>query len=310
MDVHLRDLRYFVAVAEELSFTRAATERLFISQPALSKQIRQLETTLNVTLFDRERRSIRLTAAGEALLVHAREVMTRWDEASELMGEAAAAQRSRLTVGFQTSIGRGLWPRISACFAQRQPDWGVDFQQVAWADASAGLLSGSTDVAILWLPVPDPDAISWRELLSEPRWVALPAAHRLARRRTIPFRELLEEPFLALPSAAGPLRDYWLATEERGNHRARVAGEVSSADEAFEAVAYGVGLVLLAQGNVDLYQPAGVVFRPVSGLSPSTLAVAWRSRDERLVVRDFVKACAQACDGSAGDPVADMRRVG
>lgn len=294
MDVHVRDLRYFVAVAEELSFTKAAAERLFISQPALSKQIRQLETTLMVTLFDRERRSVRLTAAGEALLPHARDLIARWDEAGELVGEAAAAQRSRLTVGFQTSIGRGLRPAITECFREQQPGWSVDFQQISWADASAGLLDGTTDAAILWLPIPDPDAISWLELASEARWVALARRHPLARRRSIPFEALLDEPFLALPETAGPLRDYWLAVDERGGHPIRIGAEVSTPDETFEAVAGGVGVVLLSQGNAAIYQPAGVVCRPVSGLSPSRLAVAWRTRDKRVVVRDFVAACRRA----------------
>jgi DNA-binding transcriptional LysR family regulator len=294
MDVHVRDLRYFVAVAEELSFTKAATERLFISQPALSKQVRQLETTLKVSLFDRDHRSIRLTVAGAALLPQARDVIARWDEASEVIAELAATQRSRLTVGFQTSIGRGLRPAISARFQERRPGWSVDFQQVSWADASAGLLDGSTDVAILWLPVPDSDALSWRVLASEPRWVALSRKHRLARRRTIPFAELLDEPFLALPATAGPLRDYWLATEERGDHPIRIAAEVSTPDEVFEAVAGGVGVVLLSEGNAAIYKPAGVISKPVRGLSPSQLAVAWRTRDERAVVRDFVAACRQA----------------
>jgi DNA-binding transcriptional LysR family regulator len=294
MDVHVRDLRYFVAVAEELSFTKAATERLFISQPALSKQIRQLETTLKVRLFDRGRGSVRLTPAGEALLPHARDVMTRWDEAGELVREAAAEQQSRLTVGFQTIIGRGLRPAISACFKECRPRWRLDFQQISWADASAGLLDADTDVAILWLPVSDPDALSWAELATEPRWVALPRSHRLARRRTIPFEELLDELFLALPAAAGPLRDHWLATDERGGHPLRIGAEVSTPDETFEAVANGVGVVLLSEGNAAIYQPAGVISKPVTGLSPSQLAVAWRTHDRRAVVRDFVSAARQA----------------
>jgi DNA-binding transcriptional LysR family regulator len=122
--------RYFVAVAEELSFTKAATERLFISRPALSKQIRQLEATMRVRLFDRQQRGVRLTPAGEALLPHARGVVSCWDQTSELIAEVAATQRSRLTVGFQTSIGRGLRPIISARFGERQPRWSVDFQQI------------------------------------------------------------------------------------------------------------------------------------------------------------------------------------
>jgi DNA-binding transcriptional LysR family regulator len=105
---------------------------------------------------------------------------------------------------------------------------------------------------------------------------------------------LLEEPFLAPPASAGPLRDYWLATEERGERPIRIAAEVSTPDEAFEAVAGGVGVVLLSGGNAAIYKPAGVVCKPVGGLSPSQLAVAWRTRDERAVVRDFVAACRQA----------------
>jgi DNA-binding transcriptional LysR family regulator len=211
-----------------------------------------------------------------------------------VIAEAVATQRSRLAVGFQTSIGRGLRPVISARFQERRPGWSVDFKQVSWSDASAGLLDGSPHVAILWLPVPDSAALSWRVLASEPRWVALSQGTGSPVAGPFPFAELLEEPFLAPPASAGPLRDYWLATEERGERPIRIAAEVSTPDEAFEAVAGGVGVVLLSGGNAAIYKPAGVVCKPVGGLSPSQLAVAWRTRDERAVVRDFVAACRQA----------------
>src|SRR5262245_28459377 len=97
MDAHIRDLRYFVAVAEELSFTKAAGERLFISQPALSKQIRQLERTLRVRLFDRDRRTVALTAAGAELLPRARRLIAGWEEAEHAV--TAAARDTTLTVG-------------------------------------------------------------------------------------------------------------------------------------------------------------------------------------------------------------------
>src|SRR5437660_10687830 len=101
MDSHLRDLRYFVAVAEELSFTRAS-ERLFIAQPTLSKQIRHLEAGLRVQLFVRDRRSVTLTPAGEALLPRARLMLTQWEQAVHAVTTAAAAGNTTLTVGFQT----------------------------------------------------------------------------------------------------------------------------------------------------------------------------------------------------------------
>jgi DNA-binding transcriptional LysR family regulator len=142
----------------------------------------------------------------------------------------------------------------------------------------------------LWLPLPDPGAYAWEVLATEARWVAMPAGHRLAGREIVPFAELFDEGFLALPASAGPLRDYWLATSEREGHPVRVAAEVANADETFEAVAAGIGIVLLSEINAAIYQRQGVVSRPVSGLSPSQLVVAWRASDHRPVVRDFAQA--------------------
>src|ERR1700676_3097098 len=115
MDAHLRDLRYFVAVAEGLSFTRAAA-RVFVSQPALSKQIRQLEDGLRVRLFDRDRRTIRLTAPGQILLPAARDLIRTWDEAQRAVSDAAAAEAAVLTIGLATSVGRGLLQRARTRF--------------------------------------------------------------------------------------------------------------------------------------------------------------------------------------------------
>jgi DNA-binding transcriptional LysR family regulator len=120
MDVHGRDLRYFVAVAEDLHFTRAA-ERLFIAQPALSKQIRMLERQLGAPLFDRGRDGVRLTPVGEALLPHARQVLTAWDRGWAEAEQAKSRQRATLVAGMSTSTeetyealagGRGVCPLV------------------------------------------------------------------------------------------------------------------------------------------------------------------------------------------------------
>ena len=152
MDVHLRDLRYFVAVAEELSFTRAASNRLFIAQPTLSKQIRQLELTLRVALFERDRRTVALTPAGAALLPRARALLEQWNGTEREL--AGAARSSTLTVGFQTRIGRGLIPMVTGRLERLHPEWKLLFRQVSWADPTAGLASGEVDVAVAWLPFP------------------------------------------------------------------------------------------------------------------------------------------------------------
>jgi DNA-binding transcriptional LysR family regulator len=124
--------------------------------------------------------------------------------------------------------------------------------------------------------------------------VALPSEHRLASLSSVPITELLDEPFIALPSEAGPARDFWLAADARDGREARVALEVNASDETFEAVASGLGVHLLAAGNADIYARTGIVCRPVIGLSPCELTVAWRDNDARAELGAFVAACVQA----------------
>ncbi|WP_281356967.1 LysR family transcriptional regulator [Fodinicola acaciae] len=284
----MRDLRYFVAVAEELSFTRAAAERLFVSQPALSKQIRQLERTLRTPLFRRDRRSVELTAAGRELLPRARKMIQEWEGATRAV---AAAGCSCLVVGFQTRIGRGLIPAVRRRMAELLPDWTLFFRQVPWEDPTAGLASRQSDVAVAWLPVPD--GYAYKVVAVEQRWVALPAGHRLAAEEAVDFSTIADEPYIALPLSAGPLRDFWLAADHR-QRPARVIAAARTADEIFEAVASGLGITLLSAGNADIYRRDDIAFRPVHGLSPSQLAVVWRPDDDREAVQIFAESCA-AC---------------
>jgi DNA-binding transcriptional LysR family regulator len=149
MDVHGRDLRYFVSVAEELHFTRAA-DRLFVSQPALSKQIGMLERQLGARLFERGRDGVRLTPVGTALLPHARLVLAEWDRAWAAAEQAKASQRAALVVGMSTSPGRGgLLPAIRSRFTAARPQATVTLRQVSWDDPTAGLADGSADVAFV-----------------------------------------------------------------------------------------------------------------------------------------------------------------
>ena len=289
MDPHIRDLRYFVAVAEELGFTRAA-ERLFISQPALSKQIRQLEEQLRVRLFERNKRSVTLTPAGKVLLPEVREVIQRWDQAQRAVADAVAAEAAVLTVGLSSSVGRGLLASLRSGFAERRPSWRLRMRQVDWDDATVGLATGEADVAFVWLPVAGQESLNVRVVAREPRWVAFRDDHWLAARDEVAFAELLDEPFLALPDDAGPLRDHWLALDARDGRPARIGAIVANADETFAAVEEGSGVVLLAAGNAAIYRRPGILAIPVTGLAPSELAVAWRLDDHRTVIRDVMDA--------------------
>src|SRR6266567_3103099 len=267
MDAHLRDLRYFVTVAEELNFTRAAA-RLHLSQPALSKQIRGLETTLRAQLFRRDRRQVELTAAGTALHAVARGLLQDWDDGVAVVGDAAAQDARVLRVGTLTSIGRELYPAVTDQFAKRQPGWQVELHTYGWGDPTAGLRDHTSDAAFVWLPVDAADVET----------------------------EIVDEPVAALPASAGAQRDFWLAIDARAGRPPRVAAEVNAADEKFEIVSSGAAITLLAEGNADIYSREGIVCIPVSGLEPARLAIAWRRSDRRPPVRDFVRACREAAD--------------
>ncbi|MGW0880584.1 LysR family transcriptional regulator [Streptomyces sp. NPDC002671] len=291
-DVHARDLRYFVAVAEELHFTRAA-ERLYVSQPALSKQIRALERQLGAELFRRDRHEVALTAAGEALLPHARQVLDAWEAGAAAVEAAKAAQRSTLMVGMSTSPGRGgLLPAIRSRFTAAHPETTVRLRQVSWEDPTAGLADGGADVAFVWLPLPEEERYDWTVVVAEPRLVALPDTHPLAARAEIDFADLLDEPFLALPKSAGPLRDHWLALDARAGRPPRIGAEIAGAEETYEALVAGLGVCLVAEGNAPLITLGGVTTRPVRGLGPGRYALAWRREDGG---RPLVRAYAQAC---------------
>ncbi|TDT38120.1 DNA-binding transcriptional LysR family regulator [Streptomyces sp. BK208] len=294
-DVHVRELRYFATVAEELHFTRAA-ERLYVSQPALSKQIRALERQLGAELFRRDPQGVTLTEAGAALLPHALRVLADWSDGAAAVEAAREARRGTLVVGMSTSPGRGgLLPAIRSRFTAAHPGAALRLRQLSWEDSTAGLADGTVDVAYVWLPLPDADRYAWTVVAEEPRLVALPDTHPLAARPVLDFADLTDEPFLALPREAGVLRDFWLALDERRALAAgppRVGAEISGTEETYEALVAGLGVCLVATGNAPLITLGGVTTRPVRGLSPSRYALARRREDEvRPLVRGYVEAC-------------------
>jgi DNA-binding transcriptional LysR family regulator len=293
MDVHTRLLRYFAAVAAEGNLTRAA-ERLFVSQPALTKQIKQLESQLGVPLFTRSRAGMTLTPAGQALADRTPAVLADWDHALRETKAAASRAARVLRVGFMSSAANEATQEILAAFGRLRPGWRVDLQQAAWSDPTAGLASGEVDAALLRLPFPGQDDVRIEVLLTEPRWVALPAGHPLAARDQIPFRELWDEPFVAAPEETGWWRDYWLAIGEREGHPVRIGVVTGQPDAFLTAIANGDAIALTPESAARYYARPGISYRPVTGVSPSQVAVAWPpAHDTNPVVQDFVRCCLE-----------------
>ncbi|MFE6225972.1 MULTISPECIES: LysR family transcriptional regulator [unclassified Streptomyces] len=268
MDVSTRTLRSFAAVAAEGSLTAAAA-RLFVSQPALTKQIRCLEDDLGVRLFTRSRAGMTLTEAGRELASRVPALLDGWDEAVRATGRAARVLR----LGFLDAGAVGAVPEAIAGFRRTWPEWRVELRQSDWSDPTAGLAGGEVDAAVVRLPFPGQERWAVRELYAEERGVLLPAGHPLADREVVEFPDLWDEPFVAAGAETGAWRDHWLATGERDGHPVRVGAVTSRPDEWLGAVA--AGCVALAPASAARFHahPA-VVFRPVHGLSPTRVALA------------------------------------
>ncbi|MEU6231643.1 LysR family transcriptional regulator [Kitasatospora sp. NPDC047058] len=300
MDVDTRLLRSFVAVCEEGQLTAAAA-RLFVSQPTLTKQIRQLEALLGVELFERSRRGMAPTRAGRALAEHAGPMLAGWDEALRATRAAAAEQGSTLRVGFEGGTINVMTQRTVADFSRRMPGWQVELRQNNWFDPTSGLGTGEIDLTLWHAPPWLSEQYNVAVLGEEPRCVALPAGHRLAGRAVIDFGELLDEPFVAIPHEAGFWRDYWLAVRERDGRPVRIGAVAHNADEYLAAVVCGQGIGFAPETMSRLAPREDIAYRPVRGLSPSRVGLYWpRGRELTPAMAAFVRSCRATVGPAAG----------
>jgi DNA-binding transcriptional LysR family regulator len=280
MDLDLRKVRYFVAVAEQLHFGRAA-EQLYIAQPVLSRQIRALEDELKVTLFVRDRRTTELTPAGEQLLADARPLLANADAARRRTGIAARG-RDTFTVGFMPGL---IVTAEVRALSSRHPELTVDVVRTSWDDQTEVIHDGRVDVSYVRLPV-DPRGLEIRSLLSEPRVVVLPAEHRLAGKQQISITDLAEEHLLQDPDAVPEWRD--IATELREIGRRRVIPYYRSVEEKLEHVAAGHGVIVLPLSTATFYTRADVTHVDIEDIPPNHVSLAWDSSRRSPLIGEFV----------------------
>ncbi|MCG8466741.1 MAG: LysR substrate-binding domain-containing protein [Gemmatimonadetes bacterium] len=239
----LKQLRYFIAVAEDLHFGRAA-ERLVVSQPPLSQQIRKLERALGHDLFSRKP-SVRLTPAGEAFLPAARQVLTGVDRAVDLTRRAAVGEIGHVAVGFAASAAVSALPEIVRACRQELPDVAITMRELSTAEQTRALISGSIDVGFLREPNPN-EALHAEASMEEPLIAVLAEEHPLASRRTFPLSELQSEPFLLFPRAVAPgLHDHVLATCAAAGFAPRVLQETRAWLTIVALVECGLGVSLV-----------------------------------------------------------------
>lgn len=294
LDVDTRVLRYFVAVADRLSFTGAARE-LYVSQPALSRQIRQLEEDLGAELFVRTGREIRLTGAGAEMLPLARRLVHDWRETTRVVRTAAAADRNVLRIGFVVSGGGAAARRVRTAFAERRPEVTVEPKRLDWGGEPEALRQGVVDVAFVWLPA-DTGGLRYRVVATEPRYVALARDHHLAARQSVTIGDLADEPLMWTRKAPREWVDWW-AVNPRPDGREPVWGpENDNADEMLEHVATGAAVCIAPESMARYYAHPELSWRPITDIEPLRIAVAWVPGARGEVVRAFVETAVGLAD--------------
>lgn len=238
--MELYQLEYFVEVARQRNFTRAA-ERLHIAQPALSQQMRNLEAELGATLFARGRRQTTLTAAGEALLPHAQSLLAQAEAAKHVVAEVAELRAGRLVVASIPSLS-GCWlPRVVKRFRQRHPSIELAITEDSSTRVADLVDRGQAEIGFLQLPA-DRDRFEVHELLAEPFVVLAAADHALARRRSVRLAELRDQPFVFYK---GKARETALGACREAGFEPRIACESGELETVRALVAAGLGVAVL-----------------------------------------------------------------
>ncbi|MFF0465539.1 LysR family transcriptional regulator [Streptomyces mexicanus] len=267
-----RELEYFIALADELHFGRAAV-RLSIAQPALSKAIRRIETRLGVPLFDRSSRHVELTPAGKALQEHGRHALNAVSAAIRYAQRAGDTQ-ARLRLVLKPGGDAGLLSGLLAAYADQPDARQVDILFSGPSDRADFLRDGRADVGLLYAPFDDLDGLAHETLLTEDRVAVVPAGHRLAGRTSVRMSDLKGETlprWKGVPGGEG------------------TGPEVADVVQMLQMITVGRMIGVLPRSLVEPL-PAGLVCLPVTDAPPSRLVLAWVEQDRRPLVASFVTA--------------------
>jgi DNA-binding transcriptional LysR family regulator len=293
-----RRLRYFMAVAEELHFGRAA-RRLNISQPPLSVQIRTLESELGTQLFTRDRRNVALTEAGRVLQIEARKILLQLDQTRIMIQRVGRGEIGRLAIGFITPVEYNVLPGLLGEFRRRYPDVVLTLREAMSDQQLTELDSGALDIGLLSAPVDRP-AIEWRRIWRERVVLAVPARHELGRLSSVPIERLANERFVMFPRSIAPaLYDNIMQFCHRGGFSLQIVQEAAQSQTIISLVSAGIGLAILPE-SIQGLRRVGVTYRPFREQSPFVeVVIAYRKEAASFAVKNFVRL-ARAYEGVGG----------
>ncbi len=285
--IELRHLRYFVAVAEELHFGRAA-ERLHMAQPPLSQQIKQLEAELGFMLFHRTKRSVQLSEAGLVFLVETRQLFRQLDQAIEAGRQASRGESGQLVIGFVSSAAYNVLPQLLLAFRAAAPEVRLELHELPTTEQLDWLRAGKIDLGLLRPPVED-RALCLRTIMREPMVTALPETHRLVDQAQISWSDLASEAFVLFPRPLSPhAYDQIISFCQQAGFSPHIVQEAMQMQTIVSLVAGGIG-VSIVPVSLQNMQRTGVVYRPLAEPVPyAEVAVVWRQTASATVQR-FLK---------------------
>jgi DNA-binding transcriptional LysR family regulator len=285
--MEFRQLRYFVAVAEELHFGRAA-RRLHMAQPPLSQQIRALEETLGVPLFLRTSRKVELTEQGRLFLEQALGLLAGAEKARATMRAAHRGEEGRISIGYVTSAAYSLMPAILREFNRTRPNVEIRCFEMNFSDQWAALEDGRIQVGLNRTRSSDPAFIS-EVLINEHLVLALPSSFPQAKKEKLRLRDVADEGFIMSSRAySTTYYDAVIAACRKAGFSPRVVQEGNSVQTLLALVGAGLG-VTLAPSSLQHLKPPGVVYRelPPSDSQDLELALVWRREEQSPVVKAF-----------------------
>jgi DNA-binding transcriptional LysR family regulator len=298
----LEQLRYFVAVAEDGQFTRAA-RNLHLAQPALSQAVAQLESELGVELLKRHARGVTLTPAGEIFLAKARVALAATRDATLTAQSLARAASGTMELGFLGSPPMVDAPQLFASFAEAHPIAELSFRGMSFPRGSMTSWLGDVDVALCHSPPPDPD-VHVQPLWPEPRMLVAPARHQLAQHGEVSVADALDETFVGYHPGVDPAwAGFWRLDDHRGAPAPHVTSDRAlTMPAAASVIASGRAITTMPASQATMIQKIlpGVVARPLRGAHPTELSLVWR-RDNRNPLIDALVAIARGLEDGGGE---------
>lgn len=295
--MELRQLKYFLAVADELHFRRAA-ERLHMSQPPLSHQIHLLEREMNVRLLERNRRRVELTAAGAAFRGEVRRILEELDAATDTAARIHSGIVGTLRASFVGSAMLSVVPDLVRHFHAERPSVYVRLREQSTEDQIRALRVGAIDIGFVPLPIDAAD-VTAELVLREKTVAALPAGHRLTQLKRVPLARLAKEPFVLFPRDQAPgLFDRLHDAVARAGREPLVIQTASETQTIVSLVAAGMG-VSLVQASVQRLALSGVAYRPVVGAPSVELAALYSPHEVSPAARAFLEIARKFAQTSA-----------